>query len=158
MKNIIIFSILVFFLMCGTASAQENWYTSQTEVYDWDTNMSRLANTLRGETRQETINNTLEYVATNYKYNYTILEELTNFGYTLSAQEVFYQNDTICVGYSRLTVSLLRINRIESTSIVGFVKNDSGYAHEWVKVLIDDVWIEYEPQTGQLIDDTYTYF
>ena len=133
-------------------------YVAQTDIYNWDEQMVMVASTLVGETRQDTVNNTLVYVATHLEYDYETQEQLmmTNYYDNRTATEVFHDRNAICIGYSRLLVSLLRINNIEAASVSGWVDGEG--AHEWVKISTEgNGWVEYEPQWGLPIDDSFTH-
>lgn len=170
--------IAIFVVMThGTKQADNSDYLSATEDFAFTPALSTLAASLKTTDQMNTARNVLRYVNENIKYKDDVQ---ISYCYTETAQTVLDSKQGDCVSMTRLAVTLLRINGIETRSVGGCVTFDSscdalfaivpepfmipkssladgkkrGYLHEWSEAKINGVWYIVEATNGKLYPDT----
>lgn len=103
-----------------------------------DASIIKTAQTLRGKTQLETVENTFNFVSKNLKYNVSTK--------LMGAKDVLKIKQGKCMDYSNLMIALLRANNIPSRYVVGYMIKDGGGYHAWVEVYYEKYgWVAYDP-------------
>ena len=119
-----------------------DWY------YEVDENMTKICESFKDETVEETVNKTLNFVSTNYEYRAVDYLSINN------ATAIYhgYSKEMVCKEYSTLAIALLRCNNISSCEIIKYDevnKMDHSFIIIWFGE--ENGWVKYEPQTGMII-------
>jgi len=113
-----------------------------------------FAETLKGDTSQQTIKNILEFVS---KFPHEELESTNNILFRIrfakrSASEIFVTGVAYdCCEYATLFVTLCRVHKIPAKFVTGKRIGKSG-THRWPEVFHEGRWKAYDAVNGQEFD------
>lgn len=103
-----------------------------------DPGIVKVAQTLKGSTQKETVDNVFNYLQKNMKYN--IGTKL------MGAKDVLKIKQGKCMDYSNLMIALLRANNVPARYVAGNMIVDGYSSHAWVEVYYDQYgWVVYDP-------------
>ncbi len=110
--------------------------------------IKNTANKIKGETRQEIVQNIYEYIQKNLSYK--VLNG------NLGAKKALEQKYGKCSEYSAVMVALCRAKNIPARLVVGNIARDEITQHNWVEVWYDDYgWVAYDPTAQATIVNIY---
>lgn len=123
--------------------------------------INEIANKIKekaGSDRKKIIQGILGYLASNYSYDYDMLNK--NIVRPLTAKEALDRKKGVCQHYSVLFTTIARALKVPSRITWGYLINGKKVgSHAWVEVEIDEnLWRVVEPQSANGLTDTLTRF
>lgn len=104
-----------------------------------------LAQNLKKQDTNKTIQNIKKYIPKNFKYNYIkALQVRSKKNILPNIQECFNTKLGVCQDLAAITVALFRINKIPAKLIIGYIKNQY---HSWTEYYDNQKqkWILFDP-------------
>ena len=124
--------------------------TNLTEASDAISNQARL---LEDENSSlDTIRALTDWVHTNVMY------DLSYWGHTKSAVEVFSERRGVCVEYTHLLIAMARSLGFDTKYVTGYIYVNGWQQHAWAEILVPGYgWLPADATFGQvgIMDDTH---
>ncbi len=113
-----------------------------------DNLIKSAASKIKGNSREEIVNNIYNYVVTNI--NYAVIPG------TLGAKKALEMKKGKCSEYSALMTALCRAKNIPARVVTGQLVREGETKHNWVEVYYDKYgWVAYEPTERPTVVTTY---
>lgn len=115
--------------------------SNQYVDYDGKTNIIQTALELLGKSVEETIDNIIDYICSNYYYDF-VQAILRKQGQLPDISRCYEKKMGLCQDLAALTVALLRINKVPARLVIGYY---GAQYHAWTEIIKNDKWELFDP-------------